>query len=280
LSRAAVADLVAHGSVRLGGQPVASRSRRVTEGEVLEVDEPPLGGVDPCPPEPGVDVPIVYVDDDVVVVDKPAGVVVHPGAGNRGGTLVQGLVARYPEMAGVGDPARPGVVHRLDKGTSGLLVLARTPAAHASLSRQLADRTAERRYRALVWGHLDSRRGLVDAPLGRGQRDRTRMVVTQAGRPARTRFEVERYYADPAEVTLVGCRLETGRTHQIRVHLAAVGHPVVGDVRYGGARASLRLDRPFLHAERLSFRHPATDERVTYESPLPADLQAVLHGLG
>jgi 23S rRNA pseudouridine1911/1915/1917 synthase len=220
----------------------------------------------------------VYDDHDVVVVDKPAGLVVHPGAGHGQGTLVQGLLALYPDMGAVGDPTRPGVVHRLDKGTSGLLVFARTAAAYASLSRQLADRTADRRYRVLAWGHLDATRGLVDAPLGRGQSDRTRIVVTRTGRPARTRFEVERYYRDP-EVTLLRCRLETGRTHQIRVHLAAVGHPVVGDSRYGGARRGLSIGRPFLHAEELGFDHPTTGERLSFTSALPADLEELLDRL-
>jgi 23S rRNA pseudouridine1911/1915/1917 synthase len=276
LSRGAVADLVQGGHVRIDGQTASVRSRRLAEGDVVDVDVPANVEGDPCPPDPSVEMVVVHADEHVVVVDKPAGLVVHPGAGNRIGTLVQGLLARYPDMARAGDPARPGVVHRLDKGTSGLLVFARTPEAHASLSRQLAERTAARHYRALAWGHMEIGRGVVDAPLGRGGRDRTRMVVTGAGRPARTRFEVERHYADPVAVTLLGCRLETGRTHQIRVHLAAVGHPVVGDSRYGGSRTSFPVGRPFLHAEHLAFRHPASGDAIAFDSELPPDLEAVL----
>ncbi len=279
LSRAAVAGLVARGGVRLDGAAVGARSQRVEAGQVLEVDVPEAGAVEPVEPDPGVAVSVVHVDDHVLVVDKAAGVVVHPGAGVRSGTLVHGLLARFPELAGVGDPARPGIVHRLDAGTSGLLVVARTPEAHDALIAALAGRTVERSYRALVRGHPDPPRGVVDAPIGRSPRDRTRMAVAAAGREARTGYEVLERYREPAEVALLACRLETGRTHQIRVHLAAIGHPVVGDDRYGGARGEPRLDRPFLHAARLAFRHPVTGEALAFESPLPDDLAAVLAAL-
>jgi 23S rRNA pseudouridine1911/1915/1917 synthase len=275
LPRAAVADLVATGAVRVDGDVVTKAGRKVAEGEVVEADVA-------CAPDPSVDVPIVLVDDDVIVVDKPAGLVVHPGAGNRAGTVVQGLLARFPELAGVGDPARPGVVHRLDRGTSGLLVVARSPRAYTSLVTQLAERRASRRYTALVWGHLDADAGLIDAPIGRAQRDRTKMAVSAAGRDARTRYEVVRAYTDPVDVALLDCTLETGRMHQIRVHLNAIGHPVVADDRYRGGRKGLpvALARPFLHARELSFDHPGTGARVTFESPLPPDLTAVLERLG
>jgi 23S rRNA pseudouridine1911/1915/1917 synthase len=226
-----------------------------------------------------VDVPVVFADDHVIVVDKPQELVVHPGAGNARGTMVAGLLARFPELAAVGEPVRPGIVHRLDKGTSGLLVVARTPQAYASLVEQLSARTVDRRYLALVWGVPDPPTGMVDAPIGRSRRDPTRMAVSTTGREARTRFAVQQRFTEPVEAALVECRLETGRTHQIRVHLAAIGHPVVGDPRYRGARRSFPTPRLFLHAHSLAFDHPATGERVSFASPLPADLQGVLDRL-
>jgi 23S rRNA pseudouridine1911/1915/1917 synthase len=191
---------------------------------------------------------------------------------------VNGLLALDPGIANVGDPARPGIVHRLDRDTSGLLVVARTPQAHARLVAALSERRVERAYDALVWGVPDARRGVIDAPIGRSVHRRTRMAVRGEGRAARTRYEVVREFSRP-KVALLDCRLETGRTHQIRVHLAAIGHPVVGDATYGGARQSLPLDRPFLHARHLAFDHPVTGERVEVDEPLPPDLQAVLDGL-
>jgi 23S rRNA pseudouridine1911/1915/1917 synthase len=282
LARAAVADLVASGAVRVDGAVVTKPGRKVVEGEVVEADVADADTAVACAPDASVDVTVVHVDDDVIVVDKPAGLVVHPGAGNRTGTVIQGLLARYPELAAVGDPARPGVVHRLDRGTSGLLVVARSPRAYTSLVTQLAERRASRRYTALVWGHLDATAGLIDAPIGRAQRDRTKMAVSASGRDARTRYEVVREYTDPVDVTLLECALETGRTHQIRVHLNAIGHPVVGDDRYRGARKGLpvTLARHFLHARELAFDHPATGERVTFESPLPPELTGLLEHLG
>ena len=278
--RAEAAGLVAAGSVQLGGAAVTTRSRRVAAGQWLDVDvqaSPPAPGLEP---DPSVEVPVVHADEAVIVVDKPCGLVVHPGAGNVTGTMVQGLLARYPELAGVGEPHRPGVVHRLDAGTSGLLVVARTPAAYRSLVGQLAARTVDRRYLALVWGEVESDAGVVDAPIGRAARDPTAMAVAAAGRPARTRYTVLERFTAPAPATLVECRLETGRTHQIRVHLAAIGHPVVGDARYRGARAPLPADRPFLHAHRLGFDHPGDGRPCRYESALPKDLEDVRELLG
>lgn len=277
LPRSAVAELIAAGAVRLGGRAVTVRSRRVEAGSTVEVEVPEV--VDEVVTAPEVPVHTVYVDEHVVVVDKQAGVVVHPGAGNRRGTLVQALLHRYPDLAGVGEVDRPGVVHRLDKGTSGLLVVARTDLAYRALVAQMASRHVERRYLALVWGCPEPARGVVDAPVGRSQRSPARMAVSSRGRPARTGYEVLRRFADPVGAALVACSLETGRTHQIRVHLAAIGHPVVGDTRYGNRSRSLGAARPFLHAERLGFDHPATGERLRFESPLPADLEQVLVGL-
>lgn len=208
---------------------------------------------------------IVHEDESIIVIDKPAGLVVHPAPSHKGPTLVDWL----GERAGGGERERPGIVHRLDKDTSGLMVVARDEAAHAELSRQIKAREVSREYLALIEGAPESSSGTIDAPLGRHRRRRTRMAVRGSGqREARTHFElVERLPAD----TLVTARLETGRTHQIRVHFAAIGHPVAGDPEYGsGGRHGLR--RQFLHAARLRFRHPVTGEELEFASPLPADL--------
>jgi|GraSoiStandDraft_46_1057282.scaffolds.fasta_scaffold104005_2 23S rRNA pseudouridine1911/1915/1917 synthase len=279
LTRREAAALVAAGGVRVGGRPVTLRSSRVAQGDDLEVDAPPPKVPFRPWPQDDVEMPVVYDDEHVVVVDKPAGLVVHPGAGQASGTLVNGLLALFPEIASVGSPERPGIVHRLDKGTSGLLVVARNPAAYDSLVEQFGARTVERRYLALVWGRFDSAAGAVDAPVGRGSANPTRMAVSAGGRPARTSYRVLQLFTQPAKVTLVACRLETGRTHQVRVHLAAIGHPVVGDDRYGGARPSIDPGRPFLHASQLGFDHPATGERMRFTSALPEGLEKVLGSL-
>jgi 23S rRNA pseudouridine1911/1915/1917 synthase len=278
--RTEAADLVRAGGARLGGRVVTKGSQRVVTGLELEVDVPERGPQ--VGPDPAVELSIIHADPDVIVVDKPAGLVVHPGAGHRHGTLVHGLLARFPDMASQPwpDPSRPGLVHRLDKGTSGLLMVARHPAALADLSAQLRARTVERSYSALVSGVVDGPAGVIDAPLGRSVADPTRVAVRADGRRAVTRYEVVRRWDD---ATLLRCTLETGRTHQIRAHLAAIGHPVVGDARYrGGAATRPALDpgRPFLHAAVLGFRHPATGAPVRFESPLPPDLDAVLAVLG
>jgi 23S rRNA pseudouridine1911/1915/1917 synthase len=274
--RQAAAELVCAGTVSVDGSVVHTRSRRVAEGEALEVELPAIPPASGIEPDAGVRVPVVFADEHVVVVDKPAGMVVHPGAGRSDGTMIQGLLAEHPELASVGDPARPGVVHRLDAGTSGLLVVARTQVAYTSLVGQLGARTVGRRYLALTWGRIEAPAGLIDAPVGRSSRDRTQMAISARGREARTRYQVVRRFDEPAPVTLVECSLETGRTHQVRVHLRALRHPVVGDTRYGGARSSLPLGRPFLHALHVEFDHPVTGERQQFDSPLPADLEAVL----
>jgi 23S rRNA pseudouridine1911/1915/1917 synthase len=272
LPRSEVNQLVEAGAVRVGGRPVASRSRKLVAGDELEVEVPPPPDRS-LVPDPSVEVPVVFADEHIVVVDKPAGMVVHPGAGSPGGTLVHGLLATHPDLAAVGgDETRPGIVHRLDAGTSGLLVVARTDQAHAHLVAQLSARTVERRYRALVHGLVAAPAGLIDGPLGRHPKDPTRFAVVVGGKEARTRYEVvDRRERIGQPTTLLVCRLESGRTHQIRVHLSALGHPVVGDVAYGG-QAVLGLSRPYLHAFRLSFDHPATGERVAFESPVPPDL--------
>ncbi len=229
---------------------------------------------------------MVHEDAEFVVVDKPAGLVVHPAAGHPGGTLVNGLVARYPELATLAeetgtDVTRPGIVHRLDRGTSGLLVVARTPGAFVSLVDQLRERRMTRRYRALVTGRMAAESGVIDAPVGRSATTPTRMAVSRRGRPARTRYQVVQRFSRPAEATLLDVLLETGRTHQIRVHLSAIGHPVLGDDTYRRGRNFPRtsLHRPFLHAAALSFEHPANGGQLSFETDLPADLRLLLEGL-
>jgi 23S rRNA pseudouridine1911/1915/1917 synthase len=277
LSRADAAATIANGGVRVDGRPAAAGKVRLTEGQLVEIDPAAL----PVPVLPTADADVrfgvVYEDASVIVVDKPAGLVVHPGAGNIEGTLVSGLLARFPDVEGVGgDPVRPGIVHRLDAGSSGLLVVARTDAAAEALIEQFADHSATRRYDALVWGVPEAPHGIIDAPIGRDRGDPLKMAVVNGGRQARTDYQVIGSYSTPAVVSRLECRLETGRTHQIRVHLASIGHPLVGDPTYGQRRPTLGLTRPFLHAAELAFDHPETGERVTFASPLAPDLRAWL----
>lgn len=279
LSRSAASRAIEGQHVTVDGRPVAKGSQRLTVGQVLAIADDALID-DPRPnADPSVDVRLTYVDDDVIVVDKDPGSVVHPGAGNSSGTIVQGLLARYPEIANVGDLARPGVVHRLDKGTTGVFVVARNELAYESLTLQLRERTVERQYVTLGWGEPATRKGVIEAPLGRAVRDPTRIVVREDGKVARTRYEVLARWEEP-RVSLFGCSLDTGRTHQIRVHLEAIGHHVVGDSRYGGGRDPLGIDRPALHARSLGFRHPRSGEWVHFESPIPGDMESLFDRLG
>ena len=281
-TRADAARLVDEGRVEINDGEARSRARRVELGDRVLVHP-----FDPEPqsrpgPDASVAFKVVHEDAQVLVIDKPAGLVVHPGSGNQEGTLVHGLLARYPELAAlaVGDAAiRPGIVHRLDKGTSGLLMVGRDDATVRALIAQLAARTVSRHYLVLAWGRFASTSGLIDAAVGRSDADPTKMSVSATGREARTRYRVEQSFALPDPTTLVECWLETGRTHQIRVHLAAIGHPVVGDARYGGARNAVHSPRPWLHAFSLAFDHPVTGERLTFRSEVPQDLADVLRGL-
>ncbi len=383
-SRGAAAGLVDSGDVHINDVVITTRSTRVQVGQRISVVLPPDVVVEAISGDPSVEFTVVYADADVIVVDKPAGLVVHPGRGNTTGTLVHGLLARFPdlldlpdadelvlrgqrnpvaeyaevaeltevaevaeladvaeltELAEVADfeldedapsdrddlgaeafadgaaialtvgpdgevdgrlfdsaeepagdyvfddgedaqPAkrgvRPGIVHRLDKGTSGLLVVGRTRDAVANLVAQLSARRVDRRYLALVWGHPLAASGLIDAPIGRSPRDPTRMAVVRDGREARTRYDVDARFVRPDRVSQVECKLESGRTHQIRVHLTAIGHPVVGDPVYGRRIERFGLRRPFLHARRLGFDHPRTGQPMSFESPIPADLAEVL----
>ena len=277
-SRAEVQALIAAGAVLVDGRP-AAKSRRLTTGTVIELLAEPEP--DELPGPEAVPLDVRYADADVIVVHKPAGLVVHPGAGHEHGTLVHGLLDEFPELAGVGDPRRPGVVHRLDRDTSGLLLVARSERAYPALVAALADRTVQRHYLALVRGTPEATRAVVDAPIGRSTRRRTRMAVRSEGRPAQTAYEVVATDAE-GRAALLECRLETGRTHQIRVHLAAIGHPVLGDAAYGPASSAMTVTapRPFLHAHRLAFTHPVTGAPHELQAALPEDLLGVLAELG
>jgi 23S rRNA pseudouridine1911/1915/1917 synthase len=267
-SRASAERHVAAGRVTVDGH-VAGKALRLRGGEQIEVElEDPGPGLEPVE----LDLDVVFEDEYLLVVDKPAGLVTHPAAGLREPTLVHGLLARG--LAGGVDPERPGVVHRLDRDTTGLLVLARDADVHATLGNMLRARSIEREYVTLVHGRPPSRRGTIDAPIGRDPRTSGRMAVDgRAPRHAVTHFVLAEALA---RTSLLEVRLETGRTHQIRVHLAAIGHPVVGDRVYGRGGHELGLTRQFLHAARLAFEHPITGRRIELDSPLPPDLVAAL----
>ncbi len=273
VSRAEARRLIEVG-VTLDGEP-ADPSDRVVAGSVLGVPAPEEKAV--LVPE-SVEFAVVYEDDDLIVVDKPPGLVVHPGGGRLTGTLAGGLLHRYPELEGVGDRGRWGLVHRLDKDTSGLLLVARNQETHSTLSARLRRREIRRSYVALVHGTLGSPTGTIDAPIGRDPAQPMRRALTVDGKPARTHYGVTATFPE-ADCSLVAVHLETGRTHQIRVHFSAIGHPVVADTLYGRRPRRATSPRMFLHASELHLAHPRTDEPLELSSPLPSDLQAVLDGL-
>ncbi len=272
-SRSHAERLVRDGMITVDGKPVA-KSYRVQSGDVLDINDEAIRAPEPVK-YAGSDLNVVYEDDDVLVVDKPAGMVVHPAPGYREPTLVEILEAGGTTLAPSDDPklARPGVVHRLDKDTSGLIMLAKHPAALRALQQSIRDRTARREYTALVTGHVPSRAGRVEAPIGRDVRDASkRSIDTDFPQDAITHFVVQEILPTS---TLLRLRLETGRTHQIRVHMQAIGHPVVGDASYGDG-TTYGLKRQFLHAARLTFPHPSTGAPVEVTSPLPDELHAAL----
>lgn len=274
VSRAAARSLVDAGAVQVASRPAAGKDR-VQAGDEIEIEE--VVTAPRLVAEP-VSLDVVYADRDLVVVDKPAGMVVHPGAGTATGTLASGLLARFPEIEGVGEEGRWGIVHRLDRNTSGLLVVARTSQAYEALAAAVRRRDIHRRYQALVIGAFDAPTGTIDAPIGPDPARPTRRSVLAGGKPSRTHYrQVARWAA--MDAALLDVTLETGRTHQIRVHLAAIGHPVVGDPVYGRPCA-VSTPRIFLHACRLELAHPRTGEPLVFESPLPLDLGGVLASLG
>ncbi len=280
VSRSVATDLIAAGEVLLDGVVPSKPSVRLEAGQRMVLPEHVVAQA--IEADPTVTLAIRFVDDHVIVVDKPAGLVVHPGAGVHSGTLAQGILAAFPEVATVGEPARPGIVHRLDRGTSGLLMVARSVLAYEALTEQLRSRTVAREYRALVHGLPAANEGIIDAPIGRSLRHPTRQTVRADGKSARTAYAVlERF--DAADVAFVSFELETGRTHQIRVHSDAVGHPLVGDDRYGAVKSPHAIirsaARPFLHAVSLGFEHPDTGEWMEFGSPLPADLSDLLNAV-
>lgn len=278
VSRRHAAALVTGEQVSIDGVCTTRVAHRVAEGDVVAMPVP-----EPEPtlrPAPEIALDIVHIDDAVIVVNKPADLVVHPASGTKEPTLIEALLARFPDIGDAGgDPQRPGVVHRLDRGTSGLIMVARTDAAREDLSEQLRQRSVHRSYLALVWGAVEGAGGLIDAPLGRSPRDATRRAVVADGKSARTRFEVLHRIDEP-DMTLLRCQLETGRTHQIRAHLEAIGHPVLGDQRYGPSRDTVGLSRPFLHAQALGFMHPELDEYLQFWAPVPEDLAELARRLG
>ena len=283
-SRARLQKLIENQDVLVNGKP-SKPSYKLRPGDELEIELTTTSTVDFAPENIPIDV--VYEDDTLVVVNKPAGLVVHPAAGTPSGTLANALAYHFQQLAGSGTGVRPGIVHRLDRDTSGLLVVAKTEAALEKLSDQFRDRTVFKSYVALVHGRVLSDSGKIDQPLARDASNRTRMAVVRGGRNALTLYRVRRSYQ---RFTLLDVELKTGRTHQIRVHLAWLKHPVVGDGTYGGGRdntiqdpqlrARVRnLKRHFLHAEKLAFTHPATKEVMKFESPLPAELSELLLSL-
>lgn len=283
LSRTRIQQLIREGHAVVDAKAMRRPGLRLRGGERVTltlVERPPLA----AEPEP-IPLNLLYEDDDLVAVDKPAGLVVHAGAGQSRGTLVNALLHRFGQLSSVGGPLRPGIVHRLDKATSGVLLVAKNDEAHRRLAEQFSQRQVEKRYLALVHGRLPRARDTISLPVARDLRRRTRMTTRrQQGRAAATDYRV---LATTGEFTLVEAFLHTGRTHQVRVHFSALGHPVVGDTVYGAPRrlrrgnaSEPRLNRNFLHAQRLRLRHPRTNEAVEIRSPLPTELRQLLEKLG
>ena len=277
-TRSQIQRLIKLGMARVNALP-ASASTIVREGALVTLEIPPPGPASPT--AQALPITIIYDDPDIVIVDKPPGMVVHPAAGHADGTLVNALLHHVQDLSGVGGERRPGIVHRLDRGTSGLMVVAKNDLAHSNLAQQFRDRVVEKHYVALVWGTVQAGRR-IDFPVGRDPVNRKKISTrSRRAREAVTRIVASEHFDG---VSLIRVAIATGRTHQIRVHLNAIRHPVVGDAIYGGVhrhppphlRSVLRLDRPFLHAEHLSFRHPVDGRTLTFESDIPEDLRRVL----
>lgn len=271
ISRSYARKLIDEGHITVNNKLVKA-STRLEAGDKVNIELPSPVAISLLPEEMALK--IVYEDSDLLVIDKPAGLVVHPGAGHSSHTLVNALLAHCPDLAGIKGSLRPGIVHRLDKDTSGLMMVAKNDLAQASLSSQLKARSVVKKYLALVSGHLSPQQGAIEAPIGRDPSHRQRMAVVSKGREARTLYRVMKYLGD---YTLVEVTPETGRTHQIRVHLSAIGHPVVGDSIYG--KRSPFLARLFLHASTLGFKHPRTGQYMEFKSELPEELEEALESI-
>lgn len=284
LSRSRLKALIEEGAVKVAGAVQRDPAQKVQAGQSVRVSVP-----EPEPAQPeaeDIDLHVTYEDEHLIVIDKPAGLVVHPAAGNPAGTLVNALLAHCgPSLAGIGGVKRPGIVHRIDKDTSGLLVVAKTDAAHAGLTAQFAAHTVERRYDALVWGVLKYLDGIITGNIGRSASNRKKMaVLRRGGKPAETGYDTVAVFGTVA--SHVQCRLKTGRTHQIRVHMSHHGHPLIGDQVYGRPRAKRNLDpiitdfpRQALHAATLGFIHPVTEKKLSFKSPLPDDMRELIYAL-
>ena len=284
LTRARLQGLIAEGMVDDGARALLAPAQKVKGGESIIVRVPP-----PEPAEPqaqAIPLDVVYEDEHLIVIDKPVGLVVHPAAGNRDGTLVNALLAHVEDLPGIGGVERPGIVHRLDKDTAGLMVVAKSDRAHQGLAKQFAAHTIERIYTAFVWGVPNPRAGKIEGAIGRSPVNRRKMALVKTGKPAVTHYKTLAVYRDVA--AKIECRLETGRTHQIRVHLTSRTHPLIGDPLYGKGRRALRRDLEAvlggaleglagqaLHAGVLGFTHPVTRKPMRFESPMPAPLQAL-----
>ena len=275
LTRSKLQKLIKDNGVELNGNPCKANSA-VHAGDSIRITVP-ISDPDSLPEPENIPIDVVYEDDDLAVINKPKGMVVHPAPGNPTGTLVNALLYRFRSLSGSGGETRPGIVHRIDRLTSGLLVVAKNDAAHEALAKQFALHSAHREYLCLVHGNLKEDAGTVDAPIGRHKTDRKRMAVTEDGRRAVTHWRVlERFGTE----TLLDVSLETGRTHQIRVHMAYIKHPILGDEVYGSAASKLGLNGQALHGYRLTFVHPRTGETMTFTAPLPDDFRTALHRLG
>jgi len=271
MSRSHIQKLIAAGQATVQGK-VAKANLKLRSGDVVRLTVPEPEPIETLPEDIPLDV--LYEDREVIVVNKPRGMVVHPAAGNYRGTLVNALLGHSGDLSGINGALRPGIVHRLDKDTSGVMVVAKTDRAHQSLAQQIKEHSAKRKYIAIVHGSLQAEDGLIDAPIGRHHDDRKKMAVTfEHSREAQTRFRVlERL----GQYTVVECRLATGRTHQIRVHMAYIGHPVVGDPKYGPKNRNFPIAGQALHSAELVFCHPLSGEQLLFTAPLPQDMEAVL----
>ena len=273
-TRSALAKAIEEGRVLLNGKIPAKAGVKVEQGDVIDLDIPEPRPISAKPQD--IPIEILYEDADLVVVNKPQGMVTHPATGSPDGTLVNAVLHRVEDLSGINGEIRPGIVHRLDKDTSGVLVIAKNDAAHLSLSKQISEKSALRYYYALVVGKIAAEEGVIDKPIARSKKDRKKMAVDEGGRKAVTLYRViERFQG----YTLVECELRTGRTHQIRVHMKSIGHPVVGDPVYG-KESALAPKGQLLHAHKLVLTHPTTGERMTFEAPVNDCFAAALRSLG